>query len=212
MSILRQLVAAGSRCDVAFLHFARTPRDIIFRDELERIARTHPNIRVEFCVEDTPGHDAAAWTQARGRFCESLLERVAPDFRSLDTYLCGPSGFMQAVMQTFERSGADMSKLRYERFSVEFDASAFLEHAHVLRFLRSETESISNQPRTILEEAERAGLQVPFGCRAGNCGMCRCRKASGVVVDLTTGVASEAGEGFIYPCVSVPRGNVEVDL
>ena len=82
----------------------------------------------------------------------------------------------------------------------------------MIRFVRSGTESVSNRPRTILEEAERAGLQVESGCRAGNCGTCRCRKMSGVVVDVTTGIESGGDEEFIYPCVSVARGTVEVEL
>jgi ferredoxin len=141
-----------------------------------------------------------------------LLQETVPEFAALDTYLCGPSGFMQAVMQAFEQQDADLSKLRYERFGTALDTSSFLEHTQLIRFVRSGTETLSNRPRTILEEAERAGVRVESGCRAGNCGTCRCRKTSGVVVDITTGRASRAGEEFIYPCVSVARGAVEVDL
>ena len=57
-----------------------------------------------------------------------------------------------------------------------------------------------------------AGLRVESGCRAGNCGTCRCRKTRGVVVDITTGRESGAGEEYIYPCISVARGTVEIDL
>ena len=210
MSLLRQLTAARARREIVFLHFARTPRDIIFRTELERIVRDHPGVRLELCVENAGDEDA--WSGHLGRFSEALLQAVAPDFRSLDTYLCGPGGFMQSVMQTLERSGADLGKLRYERFSVDFDASLFLEQASVLRFLRSNTEALSNRPRTILEEAEGAGLRVESGCRAGNCGTCRCRKVRGVVVDITSGRESGAGDEFIYPCISVARGTVEIDL
>lgn len=214
MSMLRQLVASQPEVQVVFLHFARTPRDIIFRAELARIAGACDNVQVHLCVESTAGatRQDAAWTGARGRIREELLAQAAPDFRALDTFLCGPPPFMREVMQILERAGADLSRLRYERFNVEFDASAFLEQARLLRFLRSGTESISNQPRTILEEAERAGLQVASGCRAGNCGTCRCRKRSGVVVDITTGIESGAGEEFIYPCISLARGTVELEL
>lgn len=45
MSMLRQLVAQRSTCQVVFLHFARSPRDIIFHQELTQIADAHPNIR-----------------------------------------------------------------------------------------------------------------------------------------------------------------------
>jgi ferredoxin-NADP reductase len=207
MSMLRQLMAAGSPCQVVFMHFARTPRDIIFRSVLERIAAAHADVRLAFCVEHGAGEG-----MFEGRFSEALMRELAPDFGALDTFLCGPPGFMQAVMQCYERCDADMSKLRYERFNVELDPSQFLAAAHVIRFVRSGAESIGNRPRTLLEAAESAGLAPRFGCRAGNCGSCRCRKQSGVVVDITTGLESDAGAEFIYPCISVARGNVEVDL
>jgi stearoyl-CoA 9-desaturase NADPH oxidoreductase len=209
MSMLRQLVAAAApERELVFLHFARSPRDLIFRRELEALAARTPNLRLVFCVEEAD----ASWSDARGRFSQALLEQVAPDFREMHTFLCGPSAFMQNVMQTYERAEADLSRLRYERFNVEFDASTFLEHTQIVRFARSGGQSISNRPRTILEEAEGMGVPIESGCRAGNCGTCRCRKISGVVVDITTGLASSADEGFIYPCVSVARGTVEIDL
>lgn len=208
MSMLRHLVAEGSTSAITFVHFARTPRDIIFHDELLRIADAAPNVRLAFCVEDADAH----WQGARGRFCQELLESIAPDFRELDTFMCGPSPFMKAVVTTLEQSGAELSRLRYERFSAEFDATQFLEHAQLVRFVRSGSESMASTPRTILEEAERLGVRLEWGCRAGNCGTCRCKKLSGVVTDVTTGVESGAGEEFIFPCVSVPRGAVEVEL
>lgn len=208
MSMLRQLRAAASSCEVVFMHFARSADDIIFRAELERIAREHANVKVVICVEQSDSH----WRGATGRFTAALLAEHAPDFRELDTFLCGPAGFMQAVISTFEAESADLAKLRFERFSVELDPTRFLQHAHVIRFKRSGSERMSNRPRTILEEAESAGLRVTYGCRAGNCGSCRCRKHSGVVVDITTGIESDASAGFIYPCISVARGAVEVDL
>jgi len=208
MSMLRQLVSARAPVQVTFLHFARTPRDIIFREELARIESEVDNVRMVFCTEEAD----ADWSGERGRFSRQLLETVAPRFRELDTFMCGPSPFMQAVVQTLEQSGADLSRLRYERFGADFDASKFLQHGQIVRFLRSGGESIASRPRTILEEAESLGVTIESGCRAGNCGTCRCLKRSGVVTDVITGLESGAGEELIYPCVSVPRGTVEVEL
>lgn len=208
MSMLRALLGAGAPSDITFLHFARSPRDLIFRDELTHLARVHPRLKLAFCVEEADD----AWEGARGRFSLPLLEEVEPGFRTIDTYLCGPSGFMQAVMQGLERAEADLERLRYERFDASFDAAQFLSHVQVVRFLRSGAERLANQPRTILEEAEALGIAVETGCRAGNCGTCACTKRRGVVIDVTTGRESGPGEELIYPCISVARGTVEVDL
>jgi ferredoxin-NADP reductase len=208
MSMLRHLVSENSRAEITFLHFARSPRDVIFGRELERIAKRLPNVRVVVCVEE--GCDG--WGGETGRFREELLARALPEFRDVDTYLCGPAPFMRVVMKTFESAGADLSKLRYERFGADFDASAFLEHVQVVKFVRSGVEALSNRPLTVLQEAEARGVRVEAGCRAGTCGTCRCKKKSGVVFNTATGMESGDGEEMISPCVSIARGTVEVDL
>jgi ferredoxin-NADP reductase len=208
MSMLRHLVQKDATSDITFVHFARSPEDLIFERELQSIAEQSPNVKVVFCVEQADG----AWTGLRGRIDGALLDAAAPNFRTSDTYLCGPSGFMQAVMQTFERADADLSRLRFERFTNEFDASLFLEHTQTIRFARSGVEALSNRPLTILQEAESKGLRVESGCRAGTCGTCRCKKRSGVVFNIATGEESSDGEEMISPCVSIARGTVVVDL
>ncbi|HEX7668730.1 MAG TPA: FAD-binding oxidoreductase [Polyangiaceae bacterium] len=217
MSMLRHLIAVGSAsrgggggspAEVTFLHFARSPRDVIFGRELEAIAKGNAHVKVVLCVEE-PGD---SWTGLSGRFSKALLESVAPEFRTMATYLCGPSGFMRVVMQTFERAEADLSKLRFERFSADFDASQFLEHSQTIRFLKSGVDALSNRPLTVLQEAEGQGLKVDSGCRAGTCGTCRCKKRKGVVFNTATGQESGTGEEMIYPCVSIARGTVEVEL
>ncbi|HVU02932.1 MAG TPA: iron-sulfur cluster-binding domain-containing protein [Polyangiaceae bacterium] len=208
MSMLRDLVRRGSPSKITFLHFARTPADVIFGRELAAIAERMANVEVVLCVEEAD----SSWTGLRGRFSPELLAAAAPDFAGAETYLCGPPGFMRVVMQTLEQSGADLSKLRYERFSSEFDASTFLTEARVLRFTRSGVESLSNRALTVLQEAEARGVRVDTGCRAGTCGTCRCKKRKGVVLNTATGALSGEGEEMIYPCVSVAQGALEVDL
>jgi ferredoxin-NADP reductase len=208
MSMLRWLVTSGASSEIVFMHFAQSPADVIFQRELTELAARHPCLRVVLCVE----RPDAEWSSAAGRFSLPLLEQAAPDFRVYDTFLCGPSGFMQAVMQTLERAEADLSKLRFERFNSEFNAADFLEQSQVVRFTRTGAESISNRAATILQQAESLGVRIDSSCRAGHCGTCRCVKKRGVVVDVTTGRASGAGEEFIYPCVSLARGSVELDL
>jgi len=208
MSQLRHLLATKSATEVTFLHFARSPNDVIFKAELDAIRAQHPHVRVHLCVENAEDD----WEHARGMFTAELLEAAAPGYRETETYLCGPAGFMKAVMQALEAGQADLGRLHYERFNVEFDVSAFLGQTQLVRFTKSGVESLSTNPITILEQAEARGVRAESSCRTGVCGTCRCRKKSGVVVDVTTGAESDAGEGFFYPCVSIARGTVEVEL
>lgn len=66
--------------------------------------------------------------------------------------------------------------------------------------------------QSLLEAAEQAGLRPVYGCRAGICHTCKCRKLSGVVEDLRDGrVSSEPGE-MIQLCVTSARSAVTLEL
>jgi ferredoxin-NADP reductase len=208
MSMLRALATGSERPEITFMHFARSPRDVIFREQLEQLAERMPNLSVLTCVEEPDATQRAPV----GRFTRELLEQAAPELLDSEVYLCGPSGFMEAVMVALEEKGVDLARVHHEAFSPDFGLARVARGAQLVRFTRSGLESLSNRPRTILEQAESAGLKVAYGCRNGVCGSCRCTKRSGVVVHVSTGEVSTDGEHAIYPCVSVARGTVELDL
>ncbi|WP_227377677.1 2Fe-2S iron-sulfur cluster-binding protein [Haladaptatus halobius] len=68
-----------------------------------------------------------------------------------------------------------------------------------------------NQP--ILEAAEDSGLELPYQCRMGVCGVC-----SGMViegeVDQTEGMFlsdTEREEGYVLTCIAKPRSDVKIE-
>ena len=65
---------------------------------------------------------------------------------------------------------------------------------------------------SLLEQLEAAGERPAHGCRMGICRTCRCKKLSGVVENVLTGTLSGPGEQEIPLCVSIPRGDVTLDL
>jgi len=64
----------------------------------------------------------------------------------------------------------------------------------------------------LLEQAEDAGLSPEHGCRMGICNTCTCLKTAGVVRNVITGERSSANAERIRICVSVPVGDVAIDL
>jgi ferredoxin len=65
---------------------------------------------------------------------------------------------------------------------------------------------------TLLEQAEAAGLSPEFGCRMGICHTCTCRKAAGAVQNVLTGEVSDEEDEDIQLCVSVPAGDVALEI
>ena len=80
--------------DLTLVYRASHPLDLVFRDELEQLAR-HRGARVLYVVGHRGGgHDSHADGDPFGR---EAIRRLVPDIASHDVYLCGPTGMMDAV-------------------------------------------------------------------------------------------------------------------
>ena len=83
-----------------------------------------------------------------------------------------------------------------------------------LRFARSGVE-VANDGRSILEQAEAAGLRPAHGCRMGICHTCVVPRSSGCVRSSATAPRATAADAAGTPvriCVTAPDGDVELDL
>jgi ferredoxin len=66
----------------------------------------------------------------------------------------------------------------------------------------------------ILEAAEDAGMDLPYQCRMGVCGVCSALKLSDGEVDQTEGMFlsdSEKEEGYVLTCVARALSNLELE-
>ncbi|MER5214948.1 2Fe-2S iron-sulfur cluster-binding protein [Streptomyces sp. NPDC002838] len=164
--------------DVVFVHSARTPRDIVFRPELDFIAATAPNIRVvHVCEEDRPYEP---WGGYRDRLTLDMLRQIAPDFLDREVFTCGPAGYMAGVRHMLSDAGFDMDHHHEESFTFEpptapADAStaAATGTGHKIEFTRSGHTIECEADTAILAAAARAGLNLPASCAQGMCGTCK---------------------------------------
>jgi ferredoxin-NADP reductase len=205
MAMLRTLCDEGHAGRITFLHYANAMQDQIYAEELAAIAARFPNVELlrAYSASDQAG-------ELSGLFCREHLEFAVPDYAEAQTFLCGPPGMMKAVQQVWTEDGI-AAQLHLEHFTA---AAIVLDSANAegeVRFARSERLA-KNNGGTLLDQAEAAGLKPESGCRMGICHACTCRKASGRVRDTRTGEISDAGEGDIQICVSVPVGTVTLDI
>jgi ferredoxin-NAD(P)+ reductase (naphthalene dioxygenase ferredoxin-specific) len=72
----------------------------------------------------------------------------------------------------------------------------------------------AKEGQTVLLAALAAGIDFPYGCATGNCGLCVC-EAKGADVDLlpyadgALGPAQQS-RGWTLACRAVPRGDLDV--
>lgn len=198
LSMLRTLCDGGFDGELAFVHYARTRADWLYRLEVEAIAARHRGIRVAYVASREGGGHASA---------QSLRELIG-GFDGATAMVCGPPSLIDGVRAFWP------DDLRSETFtppSLQLARAGEHPMAGTIHFQRSGL-SAAIGSGSLLEQAETAGLSPEFGCRMGICHTCTCRKTAGAVRDLRTGEVSEEEDQDIQLCVSVPVGDVALDL
>lgn len=193
MSMLRTMRDEGSDREIAFVHYARTPQEACYRDELMAM----PGVRV------LHGYSRAADAgQLQGHFDADHLAAAMPDADAV--FVCGPQALVDAIKEHYPDARSE--SFVPPAFAVPTEASG-----GTVAFADSGVDVIDDG-RSLLEQAEAAGLSPQSGCRMGICHTCTRRKTSGAVKNLITGAVSTADEEDVQICVSAPVGDVELAL
>jgi ferredoxin-NADP reductase len=204
MSMLRTLCDEGHSAPVTFLHYARRAREVPYGSELEELARHSPNVHVVFVNTRERGR------RLRGHLSRAQLRAVDRDYREAEVYVCGPPGLIQATHNLWVRDDQE-SRVHSESFLPARPAATPEAAGANVRFALSGVEVASNG-LPLLEQAEQAGLAPAYGCRMGICHTCTTCKRVGQVRNVNSRELSSGEEEQIQLCVSVPAGDVELEL
>ncbi|MDJ0899883.1 MAG: FHA domain-containing protein [Xenococcus sp. MO_188.B8] len=116
MSIARWLCDTVSNVDIIFVHSARSPRDIIFRKELELMSQKFPNFKLAITVTRTK--TGTSWYGYTGRLNKSILPVIAPDYRERNVYVCGSDSFRKAMRSLMEELSLPMKNYYGEALDI----------------------------------------------------------------------------------------------
>ena len=148
------------------------------------------------------------------------LARQLVEIASADEYLiCGPGDMLDEVRNTLKTLNGNAA-IRFERFATAnarpleiltrpSDAAAPAEIMATITVTmdgRRRSFPMSPTDPSVLDAAERAGLELPFSCRSGICATCRARITEGAAV-MTHNIALERWEtdaGFVLCCQARP--------
>jgi vanillate O-demethylase ferredoxin subunit len=180
---------ANTGADFEMHYCTRSPARTAFR---ERIAQAGFAPRVQFHFDD--GDPAQKLDLA------ALLAQPA---EGLHLYVCGPKGFMDAVLSTARAQGWPEARLHYEFFSAEVTHSATDASFEVQ--LASSGKVVRIAPdKTVVQALSEAGVEVPISCEQGVCGTCLTRVIEGVPDhrDMYLTPEEQAANDQFLPCCS----------
>lgn len=197
LSIARTLGLRDELGQVDFMHQCRCLADIPARAELEALARHGMRLTLILSQPD------ASWQGLSGRLSDVHLSQFE-DLLNRDVFICGPIGFMTDAADRLQACGVPASHIRQESFGGLIQRVVRAPKALQLRI--GEQVFCGNNQDTILDQAYKNGVTLPWSCRAGLCGTCRQRLLSGEVDHQHAPAITtiDRADGKILTCCSIP--------
>jgi ferredoxin-NADP reductase len=217
-SMIRDIADRGAASRLYLVYGSKVPGDIIFRDELDELARAHDTINVAHVISE-PDH---GWDGRTGFITGDLIAELAGSQLHRTTYyLCGPPAMYDFCLGELQRLGVARRRVRYEANGPPaapgrlHDWPRLLEPATTVVVNvdgRGKFEAPCGEP--LLNSLERAGYQLEVGCRSGHCSLCRVKILSGAVVSGPEARIRRSDEwtGHTHACTAFPVTDVSVQL
>lgn len=189
MSMLRWCIANQPQRPVHLYYGLRNSDEHAFKSTLEDMAASHLALRLHVVYSrplaaDVPGRDY----QHAGHVDVELLRQTLPHGRH-QFYVCGPPAMMQTLVPALAEWGVPVADIHYEAFgpaSVKLpgapEPAAPVAAGVEVKFQRSGRTLVwTGRDTSLLDFAERHGIEVESGCRSGGCGSCETRLLDGSV-------------------------------
>ncbi|QIL82189.1 NO-inducible flavohemoprotein [Diaphorobacter sp. HDW4A] len=107
-----QAALQGDR-EITFIHCARERGVHAFREQIDTLAKQHPQLTRHYCYDHATADDDVS---AQGLLTARQLGDWLPASRNADVYFLGPRGFMRSVKQSLAQLGVPQEQVHYEFF------------------------------------------------------------------------------------------------
>ena len=114
MAMIRHRANASNRTPTTLLYSSRSYEQVIYREELDRLAADDPSLRV---IHTLTGRRPQNWTGYGRRIYRTMLEETGwrPAEKPL-TFICGPTALVEAVANYLLELGHEPGRIKTERF------------------------------------------------------------------------------------------------
>lgn len=209
---LRSLVPIEPQSSFLLVYSNHNEADALFLPEIESLASAHPNFRV-ICLFSDPAYRLREQGHLSNLSAEALVNRELKHRREDAIFLiCGPFSYMRMLIFTLGLMHFPRENIRKENYLPEVMRSGTVqEPIYPDRDVRV---SLGQEVRTIrvpsgesiLRAALKQGLEPPYSCEGGVCGVCAARCLQGKVHMSINEVLTEQElkEGWVLTCTGFP--------
>lgn len=218
MSMIASLAERGDTRDAWLFAGFRNGDQRLFGNEIAKLRDQLPKLRVRTAFSQPSSADHARPGGLLNGY--DHCGHVDIDYLQAELgtnnyrfYICGPPAMMQSLVPAIWEWGVPREHVHFEAFgpaTIRGIDTPEREPCDVRFSAAGETVRWTSDQETILAAAEHAGVDLPSGCRAGNCGQCRVKVLAGQVSHVKPpGV--ELSDGECLACIAVPEGDVVLE-
>lgn len=111
---IRSLIeqAVDEKIPSVLIYANRTPRDVVFADELRKFSDK------ELKIIDVFSEPPQSYKGHTGYVSSAMIQRLVPDVAERDVYLCGPPLMMEKLLADLTELKIPARQIHYERFSL----------------------------------------------------------------------------------------------
>jgi ferredoxin-NADP reductase len=220
LSMMNALLNAGSAREIWFFHGARNSKEHIQKDYVEKIAAEHENVHLVVSYSNPLPTDVIGKDyQHQGYSSVSLLKDFLPS-NNFEFFICGPPKMMESAAASLAEWGVPKNRINFEAFGApakkKIVSPVLKEETKMFGKLKV-TFNRSNKTvpwdpscESLLDFAEKKGIDISSGCRSGSCGTCLIAVKTGKVTYLGSHDAP-GEEGSCLTCICKPETDLTLD-
>lgn len=200
-SMIEQLIIdrTFNQPKITLVYTAQNESDAIYLERLRQLAEYQADFDLHFHASDDHGY-----------LTTKQLRQWINEPSTTDAFICGPSAFMDSMQTGLRKQGIAEDHIKLERFGAAKPAIKSTKGKITTYFEPTEQTLVNKGEQSLLEMAEEAGLNPKYGCRAGICHECKCKRPAGELLDAQTGEAIPHDQSHIQPCVTYATSDLVV--
>jgi ferredoxin-NADP reductase len=227
MSILEDMLKKNQAeaLNIHLIYGSRKPEDVIFGQQLQALADSHPNFKYALVIsEPPPGYQGLTGfldaDQIRGQLADPQSGEIS-HLAQKKFYICGPNVMYEFCLAALLELGVPPHRIKRELYGPPDDVTQEpgwpkgISGDQVWRVEVAGMKQIHTPAgEPLMNSLERHGIVVPAVCRAGSCSACRIRLLSGRVFQPPSARLRESDRknGYIHSCVAYPLEDLTIRL
>jgi ring-1,2-phenylacetyl-CoA epoxidase subunit PaaE len=214
ISILKTALEEEPRSTVHLVYGNRNLENIIFYNELQSLTSKYSDrLSVQHIISQGAIDGGKNNTRITPEIVNAIVSEEQSNTASKVYFICGPEGMIQVTNEALKNAGVDSKTIHIEHFTssaVDEGKETVYEGDvnEVTAILDGEEHKLILQKgETILEAADRHGIDPPYSCQSGVCTTCKALVTRGEVeMGESFGLDDEEiAEGFVLTCCSRPK-------